>query len=192
MRNARSHITLACITGLLVFVCVGSAAGTEYTYTRTMNGRTVTEVAGDGMPTSGDTAAIVSRAQACVARNVTNGPVSSSGSLNAATGRSNTTSGGAPTIELADPAGGQLVANAQVAFTYMFAGRIARARLIVEAKTDKFRVVLLAPTILYSSKSSDADPVVIASGTGGDQALQALTAVADKVTDCILEPKKDW
>ena len=124
--------------------------------------------------------------------NVTNGPVSSSGALNAATGRSNTASGGAPTIELGDPAGGQLVANAQVAFTYMFVGRIARTRLIVEAKTDKFRVVLLAPTILYSSKSSDADPVVIAAGTGGDQAVQALTAVADKVTDCMLEPKKDW
>lgn len=194
MKNFKSCAVFAFIFGSLALTCTASFAEQQakYMYTRTMNGRVVAEIVGDGVIASGDAAALIRRAQGCLVRNGSNGPISSSGALNALTGQSNTASGGAPTIELADSVGGELVGNVQAAFSYMLVGRIARARLIVEAKTDKFRVVLSSPTILYSKKSSDADPVVISPGTGGDQAVQALTAIADKVADCMLETKKEW
>lgn len=190
------RLDLGCIylVGLSIATLGNAYATTKsnHVYERKMNGRTLVEIVGEGISTKGDTAAIIGRAQACVLRNVTSGAVSASGALNAFTGRDNTAKANGPTIELADPTNGQLIANAQVPFSYMLAGRIARARLIVEAKTEKFRVLVSSPTILYG-RSPDASQIVVAAGTGGEQAIEALLAIADKVSDCILEEqKKEW
>lgn len=165
----------------------------NFGYERHMKGATLVELIGEGIPTTGEPANIIKKAQSCVARYVTNGPVSSSGALNLIAGRANTANGGANMIEMADPDGGQLVFNAQVAFSYMWVGRIARAKIIVEAKTDRFRLLITSPTVLYSDKSSDASDLVVAAGTGGEQAIEALRTTANKVSTCVLEDtKKDW
>lgn len=191
--NHRKHI----IVGLFAVVAcntVFAAPADQVKYERKMSGRTLVELVGEGVDVGGDTAGLVGKAQLCAIRNFPSGAVSSSGALNAFTGNANTANASGNLIELADPAAGQLILNVQIPFSYMLTGRIVRAKVIVETKTDKFRMSAISPAILYSSKSSDASELVVATGTGGEQAIEALSLAMRKVSACIAaaEPKKDW
>lgn len=172
---------------------VNAETKSSFTYERKMKGVNLIELIGEGIPTKGEPANIINKAKSCAVRHVTSGPTSSAGALDTIVGRANTASGAVSIIEAADPDGGQLIFNAQAAFSYMWVGRIARAKFIVEAKTDRFRLLITMPSILYSDRSNDASDLVIATGTGGEQAVEALLVVANKVAICIRdEGNKDW
>ena len=181
------------ILSIIFFKTVCAETKSSFNYERQMKGVNLIELIGEGIPTNGEPANIIKKAQSCVVRHVTSGPISSAGALNTIVGRANTASGAGNVIEATDPDGGQLVFNAQVAFSYMWVGRIARAKVIVEAKTDRFRLLVTTPSILYSDRSRDASDLVIATGTGGEQAVEALLVVVNNVAMCIRdEEKKDW
>jgi hypothetical protein len=196
MKNTQNR-RVRIIVGLFAAVACGSvfsAPANQIKYERKMSGRTLVELVGEGVDVVGDTASLVSKAQSCAVRNFPSGAVSSSGALNAFTGKANTANASGNLIELSDPAGGQLILNVQIPFSYMLTGRIVKAKVIVETKTDKFRMSATSPAILYSGKSSDASELVVATGTGGEQAIEALRLAMGKVSACIAaeEKKKDW
>lgn len=141
---------------------------------------------------------IITRAQGCAGRVLTFSSVSARGSSATLFGNSNTSVsvGGGQLIEVSDPAGGILVANHRVSYYSALIPYSAQARVTVEAKDGRFRIVLTNPERLQRSTgyapTDDFSPMHRVWGTGWQEGVEQLTAAAEKLATCIQSPAEDW
>ncbi len=141
---------------------------------------------------------IISRAQACAGRTFSFGDVKATGS-NAAllgTDQQSITFGGGQLIEMSDPARGVLVANNRVNYSRAIVPYSAQAKINVEAKDGRFRVVMANPEVLQRStgyaSTGEFRPMMKIWGTGWDAGVSHLADSANKLVDCIKSPGEKW
>jgi hypothetical protein len=141
---------------------------------------------------------IIARAQACVGRTFSYGDVRAQGSNAPLLGtyQQSVSVGGGQLIEVADPAHGILVANNRVNYNRAMIPYSAQARVTVEAKDKKFRLVLANPELLQKSTgyapTDSFHPMNKIWGTGWDRGVSELAASANKLANCIKAPRADW
>lgn len=141
---------------------------------------------------------IISRAQACVGRTFTYGDIKAQGSSAAlfGTAQQSISVGGGQLIEVADAAGGVLVANNRVNYNRAMVPYSAQGRFIVEAKDGKFRVQIANPELIQRSTgyapTDSFHPINKVWGTGWNEAVSQLAASANKLASCIEAPSSDW
>lgn len=140
---------------------------------------------------------IIQKAQGCVARNVVNDEVATSGSsasgfFGALAGEGhnvNSSVAGGTLIEIVDPANGLLVANSRADYRFMMLGHSVRNRLTVEARDGRFRFVHSNIESLQKNtgnmRNDGYSQIIQRRGTGWDKALEAVIAVEDKVVACM-------
>lgn len=146
---------------------------------------------------------LVRRAQACVARYVSNDEVSTSGSSAAGFFGSiagqghnvNSAVAGGALIELTDPANGLLVANSRADYKFMLLAHSVRSKLSLEAKEGRFRFVHTNIESLQkntgSMRNDGYSQIIQRRGTGWDKALEAVAAVETKIAGCMAESNAD-
>lgn len=145
-----------------------------------------------------DKAGIISRAQGCAARHFAYGDVTAKGSPDVllSTRQTNVTVGAGQLIEAVDPANGLLVANNRVNYMSAMIPYSAQARVTIEAKDQKFRMVLAQPALLQRSTgyapTDSFSPMNRIWGTGWQEGVNQLAMSADKVATCIAEKPQDW
>ena len=148
---------------------------------------------------------IIQKAQGCVARNVVNDEVATSGSsasgyFGAIAGQGqnvNSSVAGGSLIEISDPANGILVANSRADFKFMMIGHSVRSRLTVEAKEGRFRFVHSNIESLQKNtgymRNDGYSQIIQRRGTGWDKALEAVNGVEEKIVSCMTNsPSESW
>lgn len=154
---------------------------------------------------AGSVAQIIQKAQGCVARNLTNDEVSTSGSsasgfFGAIAGQGhnvNSSVAGGSVIELSDPENGLLTANSRADFKFMLISFSVRSRFVVEAKEGRYRITQSSLESLQtntgSMRNSGYSQLIRRKGTGWDKALAAATEAEKKVVDCMAGgPDESW
>lgn len=140
---------------------------------------------------AGTQAEIINRAQACVAKYVSNEPGVSNGVLGiGAKGRhSSSADAEQPVLESADPDNGALLAHSRAQYRHLLLSFEARAKFSVAAQDGRFKIVQsdLAYRQLDTGNdaSQDFSPIQRLAVTGWDGALEALQEVSDNVAECI-------
>jgi hypothetical protein len=160
------------------------------------NGFHVAEVISPVREVTGTPEQITIKAQACAARTLSNSGVAAPSILEGLAGGFRPAEKEAtPLIELVDKESGLLVANSVAPYTSGMLSNTARAKVTVQAKDGRFRIVQsdLAKTI--SSGDSSYHPIVTSWGSGGEPALKALIGKTEKLAECIVAPSgasEDW
>ena len=146
---------------------------------------------------------IIQKAHGCIARNVVNESVATSGSsasgyFGAIAGQGhnvNSSIAGGSLIELSDPANGLLIANSRADYKFMLLGNSVRNRITVEAKEGRFRFVHSNIESVQkntgSMRNDGYSQIIQRRGTGWDKALEAVAGVEASVVSCMTNPSSE-
>ena len=188
-----------------VFVCAcASSTAKEPVKIHELNGyalefdstsQVVSEMTGPVMPMEGSASEIIAKAQLCVPRSISNyatrtqtfaerfsGGVRQSAPINVQVNDQPLN----PLIELVDRDNGQLVANSRATFDRY----IVRAKLILQAKNGRFRIIQRDLGFGSGDSQSSFEPVVF-DNDDWTQVLSALQHGSDKLAACMVEAKSE-
>lgn len=154
------------------------------------------EMVGPVTQVQGTLSDITTRAQACAVRILSNVATSTPSVLMALGGVTNSRNrDGGSLIELIDKENGQLVANSLAAYSKGLVQYTVRAKLSVQAKDGRFRIVQSDLGYTNSTSHNIAYwPIKTVAGSGWNDALEALQARSNKLAACIASEKtvSDW
>lgn len=154
----------------------------------------ITELTGAVVEAAGSPAEIIGRAQFCASRFLSTGGASQGTALEILGGNFKSVAKDATAlIELVDKENGLLVANTAAAYTSGILSNTARAKLTLQAKEGRFRIIQSDLATAQANGNSNSRPIVAVWGTGWEPAAKALIDKADKLTDCIVKPAvEEW
>lgn len=160
------------------------------------DGNRILEIVSPVREIPGTPSEITAKAQACATRSISNSGTSTPTVLEALGGGFKTASKEpVALIELVDKESGLLVVNSVASYTSGMLSSNARAKVTVQAKDGRFRIVQSDLATTRSDGKGDYSPVVSVWGTGWEPALKSLIARTEKLSECMIKPAgagDDW